>query len=180
MMRILTRRVRPILREIIESRFYEAKEWLLDAVVTHDISQDISSHGPSPRIGSGGTLYGFIGFDASEQPDPIEDLVNFLDSSIHFVPQTKRRGALFSSSIIYPSKNSFNDPMFQLDWINRGWPLMIEEGISGLPYYLNKGTEAGRSTEGIQTKGEIGESDWKGVPYLTPLFDEFRKRLLIR
>ena len=181
-MRILTRRVRPTLREIVEDKFDKAKSIFLDAVRTHPISVDIMSHSPSSRLGGStrGTLFGFIGFEANA--NPVESLVDFLDQNITFRPNPPSTGTLFSSSVFYPDKNAFNIKEFTLDWIDRGWPIMIEEGISGLPYYLNKGNSKGRSGEGIQVPNAAIRSTDFAPPeegYLSPLIAEFRKNLLI-
>jgi hypothetical protein len=179
MMRILTRRVAPILREILEERFESAKAELLDAVRSHPISVDIMSHAPSSRLNSSrGTLFGFLGFNSGD--DPVGVLVDFLDTNITFRPNSSTSGKLFSSSVFYPDKKSFNTKEFELEWTDQGWPIMIEEGISGLPYYLNKENSKGRSSEGIQVNGnEIRSTDWAGYLYLTPLIADFRKNLLL-
>lgn len=183
MMRILKRRVRPVMQIIAEERFLAAKEWLLGAVRDHPISQDIRSHSPSSRLGSRtGTLYGFIGFEESSQDDPVADLLEFLDDTINFYPEKTPRGkySLFSSSITYPTKSSFSTEKLKVKWSGRGWPVMIEEGISGLPYYINKSSSRSRSGEGIQIDQEARPNDFVAEQYLSPLLAEFRQRLLLK
>jgi len=177
MWNFLTRRTRPALEDLVYSRFESAKEWLLNAVENHEISKDIESHSTSPRLGSStGTLFGFLGF--KEGQEPIGELIGFLESHIKLVPNMSSKGRFFSSTVSYPSKDAFFGGIFKLDWSD-GWPVMIEKGISGLPYYINKESEESRSQEGVQTKRTIRSKDWNGEPYLTPLFAEFRQRLLI-
>lgn len=181
MMKILTRRVRPVLRAIVLEKFEEAKSWLLEAVANHSISHDISSHSASPRLSgsASGTLYGFIGFDANSQPDPVGDLVQFLDDEINFEERPAMVGKLFSSSVKYPSKQAFNIEEFVIPWEGKPWPLMIEDGISGLQHYINIGSPNSRSQEGIQVQKNIRSADFSGEPYLTPIFEQFRKKLLL-
>lgn len=88
------------------------------------------------------------------------------------------KGRFFSSTVSYPSKDAFFIKLFKLKW-SEGWPVMIEQGISGLPYYINKESEESRSQEGVQTKRIIRSKDWEGEDYLTPLFAQFRQKLLI-
>lgn len=168
---------------IVEERFLAAKEWLLGAVRDHPISQDIRSHAPSNRLNSRtGTLYGFIGFEESSQNDPVGDLLEFLDDNINFYPEKTPRGkySLFSSSVVWPTKGAFSTEKLKVKWSGRGWPVMIEEGISGLPYYINKSSANSRSGEGIQINKEARPTDFVAESYLSPLFAEFRQRLLLK
>lgn len=179
MFSILTRNVRPKLSVIINTKFKEAKANLLSAVENHPISKDISSHAPSKFLGSSsGTLYGFLGFNAS-QVDPVADLVHFLDEFIVLFENPPTKRSLYSTSIRLPQKEAFNRSEFLLGWISRGWPVMIEEGVSGLPFYLNKSHPVSRSLEGFQVKNKVRAKDFTGVPYLTPLISDFRKSLLL-
>lgn len=184
MMRILARQTRPQLRMIVEQKFHSAKEKLLREVAAHPISVDINSHARSPLLSGSktGTLYGFLGFDQMENPDPIEDLIDFLDATIIFEPrmaQTKNR--LFSSVVVYPDKEAFNKARFHLPWSSRGWPLMVEEGVSGLPYYINKPSKNSFSGEGIQIDHPVRQGDFAPPAngYLSPLLASFRRRLLL-
>lgn len=177
MWNFLTRRTRPALEDLVYSRFESAKEWFLEEVRNHEISKDIESHAPSPRLGSAtGTLFGFMGFEYGQKP--INELIGFLDKNIKLIPNMASKGRFFSSTVSYPSKDAFFIKLFKLKW-SEGWPVMIEQGISGLPYYINKESEESRSQEGVQTKRIIRSKDWEGEDYLTPLFAQFRQKLLI-
>jgi len=181
MMRILTRRIRPSLRMIAEEVFEDAKLWLLNAVEEADLSRDLRSHASSPRLGgsSTGTLFGFMGFP--EGSDPVGELIHFLENTIQFRENPQGENRLFSASVYYPDKGSFSSLNFKLPWTDRGWPVMVEEGISGLPFYLNKPWAGSISGEGFQSKrGEVRGADFQPEQYLTPLFSEFRQRLLLK
>lgn len=184
MMRVLTRRVRPKLRSIALEKFDSAKDKLLWGVREHPISKDINSHGTSTLLAGSktGTLYGFMGFDSNEQSDPVGDLVEFLDQNIEFIEKRKRVNSLFSCSVVYPAKSAFNIKEFELPWTSGlGWPTMIELGISGLQNYINVNSGNSLSGEGIQSKNIVrpGAQFPSGLQYLTPLFEKFRKDLLI-
>ncbi len=182
MMRILTRRIRPVLRVIAIERFEEAKSWLQKEIMNHPITQDLNSHSTSPFVGGSatGTLYGFIGFNENDQPNPVEDLLTFLDERISY-SERQTTGKLFSCSISVPSKQEFNeDDSLVVAWTGKAWPLMIEDGISGLGNYLNIPHPNSESGEGIQVSRSIRGGDFGGAPYLTPLFEGFRKKLLLK
>lgn len=176
MFEILSRRVSADFLPSAISRFNSAKSWLLNAVETHSISQDINSHSPSSRLGSSsGTMFGFLGFERGEKP--ISTLLDFLDKNInYFDSTTKNIRTVTRISVEIPTKKSFGLE-FILPWSSTPWPLMIEEGISGLQFYINKPSLSSISGEGLQFERPIRGVDFNGEPYLTPLFAEFRKRL---
>jgi len=182
MMAGLTRRVRPRLRKIARLNFESAKIWFLNAVENHHVSQDILSHAESPLLNySQGTLFGFLGFNQGD--DPISKLLQVLDSKITYQEAAMLpKNSLYSVIVKFPSKSDLIGAGVVTPWdSSRPWVSAIEDGISGLPYYLNKSWGGSKSGEGFQVKrGAVRSSEFTGISYLTPLISQFRKRLLIK
>ena len=181
MMKGLVRRVRPAARVIARRKFKNAKEWFLDAVDSHPISEAIKG-GDSSRFlsSSSGTLFGFMGFQKGSEP--IMDLLNFLEENIRYQEAiTPTKNSLYSVRVSFPQKSEMVGGSLVLPWEgSRPWPIAIEEGISGLPYYLNKRWSGSVSGEGFQIKnGQVRSSNFNGTPYLTPLIAQFRQKLLL-
>lgn len=180
MMAMLTRQIRPALREIAHAKFEAAKQWLVDAVRAHPVSRDINSHRPSSLLGGSqtGTLFGFLGMESGS--DPVEELVDFLENNIIYSESPGRRG-LYSATIKFPSKSEMNSDSYLCPhWINVAWPILIEDGASGLAYYLNQFSPNSISEEGIQVKNVVRNADFKGTPFLSPLVAQFRSKLLLK
>jgi hypothetical protein len=160
-----------------EQSFNRALSELLKEVESHPISVELSSHSkPSAFLkGTNGSLFGFIGFPAGYEP--ITELIKFLTNNIKYIPQTNLSLAgltRFNASI--PSIADFKT-VFKLEWEpGRSWVYAIEDGISGLGYYINN--KYGRSKEGIQIETVINKSEFTPVPYITPILKNFKERLI--
>lgn len=180
MMASLTRQIRPALRVIAQEKFESAKNWLLYAVRNHPVSQDLVSHKPSPYLSgtSTGTMFGFLGLEMGS--DPVGELIEFLEDNITYQERKAGRG-LFSAIITFPSKSMMNsDPYLCPHWINVAWPILVEDGASGLAFYINKYSPNSVSGEGVQGKHAIRSADFGGVSFLRPLVAEFRTKLLLK
>ena len=177
MMKGLTRRVRPTARLMAKNKFDTAKRWLIGAVESHHVSEDIRSLGNSPILGAKGSLFGFMGFHKGD--DPVGRLISFLEEEIKYQEAfTPPKGSLYSVSVVFPTKSQMVSGGIVTPWDqSQPWVSAIEHGISGLPHFLSK--NAGNSGQGIQVKGTIRSSDFSGVSYLTPLIAKFRQRLLL-
>jgi len=181
MMATLTRQIRPKLITISKEKFSHAKKRFLESVYHHPVSQELMAHTPGSQYlsGSSGTLFGFMGFPSDY--NPVYELGEVLEKQIQYISRG-RTGArsLYSFSVTIPSKNSLGD--LTLPWIDTPWPLMIEEGISGLHHYLPIAGK-GYSGEGIQvenlTRGEGTQYQPPSEGYLTPLLEKFRKDLRV-
>lgn len=179
MMTSLTRRIRPALRVIARQRFESAKDSFIKAVAAHPVCKDMSSHRPSPLLGgsSTGTLFGFLGME--EGSDPVGDLLNFFEDNITFQERAASRG-LFSAIVTFPSKSQMSEEGSLCPyWIDVAWPVLVEDGVSGLPLYINKYSPNSVSGEGIQGKTQI-RGDFQGVEFLRPLVGQFRQQLLLK
>lgn len=177
MMTQLTRRIRPSLIQLSLDRFNRAKSELIDGIASHPVSIDLSSHSDASPYLSGrkGSLFGFMGFRAGT--DPVGDLINFLNTNIKYIAGRRTKRVLYRFSVTIPRKEELN--ITPLPWINAPWPVLIEEGISNLPYFLSK--NAGISREGIQIENVVSNVSFESPSegYLTPLIATFRKNLLV-
>jgi len=182
MMGTLVRRISPRLRIVARVKFEAAKSWFLDAVENHHVSEDIRSGSQSPLLSSStGTLFGFLGFNQGDEP--ISKLLEVLDRTITYQEAAiKPKNSLYSVAVGFPTKSQLIGAGVVTPWdSSRPWVSAIEEGISGLPYYLNKKWGGSRSGEGFQVKrGSVRTAEFTGVTYLTPLISQFRKRLLLQ
>ena len=182
MRKTVRKRIRPHFVTRSEEAFERAKKDLISEVRNHPLSQDLMSHSKSDYLPKG-TLFGFLGFNAGEHP--VQDLLDFLDEKLEFRP-AKNVGADLKLRIqIYvPNKEDFSKHgLFEMRWHSgRSWPVALESGVSGLPYFLSIKNK-GHSLEGIQAKTKDGalqkvrEEDFGGIKYLTPIFSKFRQRL---
>jgi len=178
---LLTRRVRKKFTDLTRQKYDDALEWLVDAVKSHPFSVDLMSHSRSPRLGGSqtGTLFGFMGFPSGA--NPIDELTKTLRNNIKYsVVKGRKKNQLASVTVSIPTKSAFA-VLQRLPWTQESWPFLVEKGISGLEFYINDGKfpDSSRSQEGNQVNRVIRNADFNKEEYLTPLFAEFRKRLLL-
>lgn len=185
MKRVWKREILPKLKEEANVRFQNAKQFILDEVENHEISQELrSKSAPSKFLPSASsTLFGFMGFDASS--DPVSALVDYLKDNISMKFGVKVGNMVLVSSLSIPNKKQMAlESSLQLPWMGGiSWPEAIESGVSGLKYFL--GVEGkGRSELGIQAKvghkpgGELQQvrrGDMKKVKFLSSIFSEAKK-----
>lgn len=159
------------------------KEKLLDAVRLHPISQELSSLTlPSKFVKSKSgtaTLYGYLGFPSGS--NPTEDLISFLEDTVKVNSRRKYFvvGKKIITSLSIPTKGDMNgDDRLKLPWSSIGWPILLENGVSGLAggsHFLQKPADASRSELGIQIKG-ITRPDLAPIPFLSQIFKDFREK----
>lgn len=164
------------INKILLKKFENNKSELLEKIKSHPISEELKSH-TTPSLflsNSHGSLFGFIGFPFGEEP--INELLDFLNDNIEFIPATSidLRG-LTRFSCSFPSIADFNN-RFPLFWEpGRSWVYAIEDGISGLGYYISN--KYGRSKEGVQVETLVNRSEFKTTPFLTPILNEFKSKM---
>lgn len=172
------RRVRPRLIGNAFARFQIAKKKLLEDIRNHPISQELIHHNNPSRFLSGkGTLFGFLGFPANS--NPVGELVAVVNDSIRFYPGNQWRNNILPVYIEMLTADELE--LTKLPWTSASWAYVIEnQDISGLlTHFLSAGIKPiGRSDEGIQVKGQVTNAAFNKVPFLTPLFKEFRQNLV--
>ena len=165
-----------------EIELEKIKDFILDSVESHPVSQEINSKvAPSSYLQSStASLFGFIGF--VDGRDPVSELVEYLDKALVIQKNKATLGNRISGTFArlnLPTKSELRGEESLLpDFDNggRSWVEMIENGVSGLDKYLQY-EGRGRSTEGYQTKNKVREGNFTGVKYLTSIFSEARKRI---
>lgn len=164
------------INKIIKKKFDKQKELLIEEIISHPVSQELINHtSPSKFLnGSNGSLFGFIGFEAGT--DPVGDLVKLIRRVVRFIPATTINFRGLTKVFLTVPRVKDIDYYFPLPWEpGNSWISGIENGISGLGYFLSK--KAGRSQEGIQINTDINYTEFEPVDYLTPILDKFKNSI---
>jgi len=179
-LRNVRRRVKPELTARAIVFFNTAKMILLQEVASHPVALELANQTkPSAFLPSSkGSLFSFLGFNAGQ--DPVGDLISFLDSNINYtISNGTVAGNVVALNISIPSRPEFKSEL-PLSWTSGlSWVDAIEDGVSGLPFFLSKGS-TGRSEDGIQAKGIIGGAEFTGTPFISELLARFRTRVIGR
>lgn len=164
---------------VIEREFNKIKDEYIQEFLEHPITQEIkggiNSENISGTLNGITNLYSFIGFD--EGTDPIEPIEKLLDKSnyrIIFNPSTSDSTVIFD---IPTAAQIFE--ITPMPWaVGRSWARGIENGISGLGYYLKK-VKNSRSGLGIQSTTEQVRTgvSFKNTKYISDLINRFSKDL---
>jgi len=184
-------------RNAAETRTNAAKENLIESLMEEPVIKEIQEASKDPSIQnsefvSKGNLVAALGFHQGS--DPAGELAEYLEENIYQKESSPKinwspNKTQYSFSINYPSKNQINehfssDAESKLEWTNRSWIDIIENGISNaLKKYIFwsegfKPEGISRSTTGLQSKGSV-----KNVATLTPskfltkLLDNFKKQI---
>lgn len=157
----------------IQDEFNTIKEQMIRDFLSLPVTQEIMA-GPSSSNTSGtlsgkGNLFGFIGFEQSD--NPIEPILDLLESSFIVI----REGSDYLVTITIPSAASIFGAT-PMPWATgRSWAKGIESGISGLGFYVNK-SGAGRSTAGFQLSKKSQGGNFKRVQYVSAFIQKYIKR----
>lgn len=161
---------------IMQARFDEAKDELIDEFDHHPVTQEIEE-GVGASNGSGtlegqGDLFSFIGFD--EGSDPISPVRNVLEHELALIKSSK--GDLTSDSKIN-YKFSLRVPTESIKkaspipWEQGlSWVEGIEKGISGFSHFIRGRFPSSHSGGGLEAKNEVRSADFVRVPYLSAMF----------
>jgi hypothetical protein len=158
-----------------ERVFKTRKTKLLNRLLRHPVSQELRSMSSSSLLGGMGTLYGFMGFDAGTQPDPVGYLYDYLDRNITPVYKQIKGGLAMEVLLKVPSYEEMrSDEDLVLPWDGGvSWPEALEIGVTGLGYFLRGGhREMGRSGWGLQTRKKIRKDKIVRTKYLTEIYKD--------
>lgn len=168
--------------ELAEKKFRQAKDGLMREFNSHPATVEIEG-GTDARNASGtlagyGNLFTFIGFPSGS--NPVNSVRVFLQTRVALRRKTGRGKSLRTDySINLPEIQSFN--FAKMPWDSGSWVSGIETGISGFSYYMNKADEASRSGKGIQIDGKLRALNAsKGIPYMSKILQNFKKRIISR
>lgn len=166
--------------------FDRAKETFMEAFDTHPITQELEE-GPD-AVGSSvlpegyGNLFSFIGFYSDESP--IEELRAYLDRNIRLRSNPVIQPYRYLYTVSLPTEDDLASVTPMPFGTAKSWVLSLEKGIPGFNRYLfdlEREFAASRSGPAVQTDkkhilrgGSVGPK-----PYLSTLFNEFRRALII-
>jgi hypothetical protein len=175
-------RIANMVDDHIKRAFEKNKNLLISEFNNHKITVELKN-GPgasniSNTLGGYGNLFSFLGFFQSR--NPIEELENLL--STMSIRKTTRKGKTFYYRINLPTKSQISDAT-KMNWgSGSSWAYAVENGDfngdANLSHYIYKTWIKGRSKMGLQAKGNISEKDFSPTPYLTPMFESFRNRMI--
>ncbi len=163
--------------DTIQSEFLKVKSEILQEFNQHPITVEIEGGIYATNISntlSGITnLFSFIGFEANDKP--IEPIRNLLEKST-MRKNYGRRSQIFYTFEIPTAKDIFLST--PLPWaVGRSWAKGIEQGLSGLGYYLKK-TQNSRSGLGIQSQKIIRpQYRFKNIQYISALINKYNQRI---
>jgi hypothetical protein len=174
-------RVGNLVDNYIKNFFQKNKNLLISEFNNHKITVELRN-GPgasniSNTLGGYGNLFSFFGFFQSKNPTKeLEDLLSSMS-----IRKTTRKGRVFYYTINLPTKSQIAEAT-RMDWgSGTSWAYAVESGGFGgdadLSHYIYKTWLKGRSKKGVQIKANYSEKNFSPKPYLTPIFENFQKRI---
>ncbi len=161
-----------------QKRLNKAKAELLAQYNGHPVTRELeggeTANNVSGTLSGYGNLFSFMGF--SRGSDPTKAVENFLKSFISLKRKSKIRGNTREYRVKMPSMEDFD--FAQMPWEQgNSWVRAIETGMTSFSYYMDKASKASRSGKGIQIDNKLRGRGSMGVPYMTEMLNEFRKKL---
>lgn len=162
------------------SKLNGAKNELLRDLDEHQVTKELEGDPlANGKILSEGNLFSFFGFNEGE--DVTSELKEVLEEGIFLAPNPRLNIKNKSFDYVYtvkePSKKTLESATPMPEWTNGSWLTRVERGLKGLEAFMAGSFRNSRSGGGIQIPHNIRSDTFKGVPYLTELFKQFRKRI---
>lgn len=161
----------------IKDEVEKIKEEIIQEFEEHPISKEIeggiTAYNISNTLNGITNLYSFIGFEAGDKPlDPIRVELQ----KIKLKYNVNRKGDLIFTIDFPSAKDIFN--VTPMPWATgRSWAQGIENGISGLGYYI-KQVKNSRSGLGVQTKNQIRSGvRFRNTKYISELIKKYNKKI---
>src|SRR6266511_790257 len=194
----LSKKIEPQVYNQVKANFESAKQQMIDDFDEHPVTQEIEA-GPEaenitdtlePRsdTNSGGNLFSFIGFNASNKPTEVVRKILKNDTRLIRKPQITKTTNTVSYSYVaeMPSKDELAEktPLPWPGFTERSWLLGIEEGISGLNYYIYSlklsFSASSRSGTGLQYKKQLSSGlRFKNISYISPVLNAFKSKVRV-
>lgn len=158
--------------------FFEGvKAEVIKAILESPVSQELINHtAPSPILYTKGSLFGFLGL--IEGQEPVQDVINIVEATMsHKLSRRLIRGGV-KVTIKVPDLRDFRTNDLILPW-EGGYSVLdaIEKGLSGLGSYIAaKNLAYSRSGDGIQVKQKVRESEFRGVPWISPILKSVKEK----
>lgn len=166
------------IHEFVEKEFEQIKKEMIQEFNNHPVTREIDAGTSASNIS--GTLHGitnlysFIGFD--EGTDPIAPIRKILDS------MTMHKSVQNDITIKYTFNIPTSHDIFSvtpMPWAEgRSWAKGIQEGISGIGYYIKLRVRQSRSGLGFQSQEKIRPNiRFVNKPYIADIINRYTKRL---
>lgn len=141
--------------------------------ISKEIEEGISASNISNTLNGITNLYSFIGFDSGDRP---LDAIRQELQKIKLKYNVGSRGELIFTIDFPSAKDIFR--VTPLPWaIGRSWAQGIENGISGLGYYI-KQKKNSRSGLGVQSDKQIRTGvRFKNTKYISELINKYNKKI---
>lgn len=163
--------------DVVREEFEKVKREILNEFNTHPVTVEIEGGIYASNISntlSGVTnLFSFIGFEANDRPiDPVRNLLQ--QSTMR--KNIGRRGLISYTFEIPTTKDIFLAT--PLPWaVGRSWAKGIEEGLSGLGYYLKK-VQNSRSGLGVQSQKIIRpQYRFRNIKYISDIMNKYNQKI---
>lgn len=166
----------PKINSQARAAFERAKATLLDEFEAHPVTRALRTHSGIDGLDSAeGTLFGFIGFDAGE--NPADELRDMLIEGMDFGAVRQSGPSTIYVSYSLPDKEEIFEKT-PLRWAEgRSWVEMLETGgIPGVGQYLGI-MGKGYSQEGIQVKSKIRQGKFGPMKYLSNFLNNADKKI---
>lgn len=166
-----------------------AHEDLMDEFNKHPVTVEIEEGSKGNNVGNisgtlngyDGSLFGFIGFNAGENPiEPVRQVLK--NVSLENRPQINRKSLTFKYN--FPTLKEVEEAGPSPSRYDTGsWVAKISRGISGFASFMAR-LGSGVSDMGLQAKNkktgepiELRKGNYKKVPYMSQMLINFKYRL---
>lgn len=161
-------------REKVERDVERAKERMLAAFDSHEVTQDLE--GKNSNLVDGGDLFSLIGFEKGSQP--AEKLRQLLIRSVKVGRVTSIGGGVEVAILVdIPSMDEIQEET-PLPWASgRSWVDEVENGVSGLGRYIVTDSPSSRSGKAVQAKSQVSNASMGGIEYMSRIIGNLVKDL---
>lgn len=178
------RQLKPLADANAQRKFDAKAEDIIEYYDNHEVTSELRAGKDAASTlvpTSEGNLFTFLGFNFNQKPANVlkTELRNQLKSKHVFNP---RNASIVENGneIVYvypvnvPSYEEIaHDEKFELEWSSRSWIDEIENGISGLAFYLHSirfsKNEESRSRRAFQLKKTVRSAQMPRIKYLTDI-----------
>ena len=174
--------------EVAEKRAQEAKDEMLKNFETSPITREIeagadntfnfSSNLNGIAFGEG-SLFGFIGFNESDKPiDLVRAYLEMSGKILKTAKKVKSGGRIFYEFKVKTPNITELASITPMPWESgRSWVRAIENGISGLGYYLLSNSPKSRSGQGVQASKKLRSATYRPTKYMSSIINAYLKQL---
>lgn len=170
----------PQARSAANKMLVARKAWLISQFWTHPVTREIVAGSNAENLSGSladvegpANLWGFIGFERGSEPvEPIMQMLEQIQLGAHH-----RLGKMIVFDVIMPTAEEIFDAT-PMPWAaGRSWAEGIEQGISGVGYFLADETDRSRSGAGVQVTNKLRGGVYKRQKYISFLLKEFKRKL---